>query len=265
MRRTKRDALLVKLVIAALVVLGVNTLLLVALLVRQGSAPAPAQPVASTQAAPTAGVVPGATTAKHSGALPTVATASPGAPAGGVSSLETVLSATVDPLRKAATDFGLDTVQLLPSDVELQACVAAGSLASELCQAVIAKLQAGYQAVNMPFPDLAANMGSVAPTTDAAAPTTPSQGEPAAAPTATPTVDAGQRDILRAFFSVTVERLAQQARKQGKEGEISLPADADIEAAAATGSIASEPCQALLDVLRAQYQIVGLELPVPVF
>lgn len=267
MRRTQRDSLLVKLVIAALAVLALNTVLLLVILVRQGAAPAATQPseVAAQQ------VSSQGSSAATTG-LPTTASAGvvPSAPVAGATSLETVLGATVEPLQKAATDFGLDLAEVLPSDLEQQACLDSGSLDSEACQFVVGKLEAGYSTVNMPFPDLASNMGAaepVAPTLPGAAPTTPSEVGATAAPSegAGATVDAGQRDILRAFFSVTVERLAQQAKKQGKADEVSLPSDADIEAAAATGTLDSELCQALITTLRGQYEQVGLEFPEPVF
>jgi hypothetical protein len=114
----------------------------------------------------------------------------------------------------------------------------------------------------MPFPDLASNMGAAEPVAPTMAPGEAPTAPGAAAASAT---SAGQRDILRAFFSVTVERLAQQAKKQGKQAEVSPPSDAEIEAAAATGSLESELCQALITVLRGQYEIVGLEFPEPVF
>jgi len=281
MRQTQRDALNTKLAIAAVALLALNTVLLVVLLVRQGSPTvAPASSTASLPSSPS--------TSAPSITVPTTATNSlptspsePSAPTGGASSLETVLMATVEPLGRAADDFGIDPATVMPSDVELQAAIASGSLESAASKAVIEMLRVGYEAVNMPFPELEGNLGSVdpsvvpeepgagpAPTPSDAAPSSddvapaPTEGP---APTVDPTLDRGQRDILRAFFSVTTDRLAQQAKQQDKLAEVSLPTDAEIEAAAATGALESEACQALLIHMRAQYQRVGLEFPEPVF
>jgi hypothetical protein len=267
MRRTQRDTLLIRLLIGAMVVLALNSVLLVVILVRQGGTPVTPLPSEVTAPQPSGqGSTAGAGLATTG--LPSAASASsvPSAPVAGATSLETVLLATVAPLKKAAGDFGMDMAQVLPSEAEQQACLDSGSIESEACQLVVTRLEAGYASVNMPFPDLASNMGAaepVAPSTPVAAPTTPSEGGAGTTPGAT--ADAGQRDILRAFFSVTVERLAQQAKKQGQQAEVSLPSDADIEAAASSGALESEACQALITTLRAQYGIVGLEFPEPVF
>jgi hypothetical protein len=274
MRRTKRDALILKLLIAAVALLGLNTLLLLAVLLRPApQAPVTDQPVASLVAQPAASTA----TQPSSSTLPTTPSTSPstpGAPAMGASSLETVLKATVEPLQKAASDFGLELAQVLPSEVEQQACLDSDSIDSEACAAVVVKLQAGYASVNMPFPNLIENLSKAAPTL----PTEPGATEPGAtepgatAPDATApteaasvpaTVDPGQRDILRAYFSVITERLSREADKLGKSAEITLPSADVIEAAAATGTHESEASKALLDSLRGQYQGLGLEFPEP--
>ncbi len=272
MRRSKRDALILQLTIATVVLLGLNTILLVVLLFRSGtSAPATTSAPASAPSTASSGLV------EDVGASPAVASAAgaPEAPAGGASAIETVLLATIAPLSKAAGDFGLDLATVIPSDTEVEACVASDSVASVPCAEVISTLEAGYASVNMPFPDLASNMDDNAPPPSESPDDGEGPGDPPPAPppgadeplaTEEPAAaGGGQRDILRAFFSVTVERLAQQAKMQGLEAEIAVPSDAEIETAAASGSLDSEECRALLEHMRTQYRAVGLEFPEPIF
>jgi hypothetical protein len=289
MRRTQRDKRLVQLLTAALVLLGLNTLLLIAILLRpaprtpeeaqvstakltQPTTPRATQP--STSRAPQSST-PQATQPTTPQATQPTAQAStstlpstPSAPVKGTSSLEAVLQATVEPLQMAASDFGLDLIQVLPSEAERRACVASESIGSEPCVPVVAKLKAGYESANMPFPNLIENLSKAAPTTPSAPGASPpgsasSDPAPGEATAAAPVADPGKRDILRAFFSVTTERLSREADKRGKTAQITLPGDAAIEAAAASGSLQSEASQALLGALREQYQALGLEFPEP--
>ncbi len=164
--------------------------------------------------------------------------------------IATVLRSTVEPLAKAASDFGLDQSQVLPTDEQLQACADAGDIQSEVCQAVIEKLSAGYGQVNMPFPDLESSLSADHGTTVGAV-----EGSSVSA----------DQDILRAFFSVTVERLQRQAKRLDMLGQITVPDEEQIAAAVTSGAVDSEASQALLVLLREQYGLVGLTFPEPEF
>jgi hypothetical protein len=133
----------------------------------------------------------------------------------------------------------------------MQACADSGSLQASACAAVIETLKAGYAKVNMPFPDLASSVSA----------------DPASsgAPAATGSSGSDDRDILRAFFSVTVERLERQAKREDMLGEITMPTNDQVTAAVESGAVDTEPSQALLALLREQYQVVGLTFPEPEF
>ena len=257
MRSAKRDALILKLVIAGLALLAVNTLLLVALLLRQGdSAAVTSSPSTSLAQQPAASL-------PQPGTSPTAPPQAPSSDAGGTDStvnitgggpMATVLRSTVEPLAKAASDFGLDLSQVLPGDEQMQACADSGSLASQACKLVLAKLEAGYAQVNMPFPDLASSLSA-----------DPDASAPPSAPGAPGSSGSADQDILRAFFSVTVERLERQAKREDMLGAITMPTNDQIQAAVESGAVDSQASQVLLVLLREQYGLVGLTFPEPEF
>ncbi len=274
MRRAQRDSLILKLLIAAVALLAVNTLLLSAVLLRQGgssdgaenaatttaqASSSPSKPVASSSSSSSGGSIP--TSPQPASSLsggPQATSSSTTATSdaseftiSGGGPVATVLQSTVTPLAKAAGDFGMQVADILPPDEQLQACADSGSLGSDSCKAVVATLEAGYAKVNMPFPDLASSVSA-----DPAG---------ATAPSAPGSSGSDDQDILRAFFSVTVERLERQAKRVDMLGEITMPTNDQITAAVESGTVESEPGQALLVLLREQYQLVGLTFPEPEF
>lgn len=162
------------------------------------------------------------------------------------------LDDTLTPLQKAGADMGRDMTGLLPSESEIAAAKATGSLSSPESQAVIATLQSAYGQFNMPFPEVP--LPGSAPS---AGGTTPPD-----TPEAT-TTNGGEQDILRAYFTVTLTQVRTQAEADGADISALLPANADVEAAIATGNISSEASKKVLDALRAAHTAAGLTFREP--
>jgi len=162
------------------------------------------------------------------------------------------LDDTLTPLQKAGADMGRDMTGLLPSESDIAAAKATGSLSSPESQAVIATLQSAYGQFNMPFPEVP--LPGSAPS---AGGTTPPD-----TPEAT-TTNGGEQDILRAYFTVTLTQVRTQAEADGADISALLPANADVEAAIATGDISSEASKKVLDALRAAHSAAGLTFREP--
>lgn len=129
--------------------LFLNTLLLVGVLFRLG----PSQ-VASTAPGVKAlnDDTPTAPALRPEPTRPSAPASGGGAPAGGA--LDAVFASLVTPLERAVADMGGDPAQVLPTDAAVAAAVATGKLDSPESKAVLDKLEAGYAAHNMPFPEL---------------------------------------------------------------------------------------------------------------
>lgn len=132
--------------------LFLNTLLLVGVLFRMG----PSQVVSTAPGVkalnddtPTA---PALRPEPTRPAAPAAGAPSGGGPTGGA--LDAVFASLVTPLERAVADMGGDPAQVLPSDADVAAAVATGKLDSPESRAVLEKLEAGYAAHNMPFPEL---------------------------------------------------------------------------------------------------------------
>lgn len=162
------------------------------------------------------------------------------------------LDDTISPLQKASTDMGRDVSGLLPTDEDVSAAKATGSLSSPESQAVLATLKAAYGEFNMPFPEVplpgAAPGGAVA-------------SEPVAPETTT--TNGGEQDILRAYFTVTLTQVRTRAEADGADISALLPDNAAVEAAIATGDIGSEASKAVLESLRAAHAAAGLTFREP--
>lgn len=130
---------------AMLVFQGLNTLLLVAVLLRLGSG-------VQVQAEPAAPVLTRAPT------LPTLEASD------GNTELAELYQSILTPLAASYTDLEVDAGELLPSDAELQAAVSSGSLTSAESQAVLAELRVCYAQLGLPFPTLPPLGGPPAPT-----------------------------------------------------------------------------------------------------
>lgn len=234
-----------KLLIANGVGLAINAMLAAVLAVGLlGEAPADAPAVAPARTGPAVG--------GGGPAAPPAPGPGPAAPSDGPERTARFLDDTISPVEKAATDMGADLASLLPSDADVARAKASGSLASAESQAVIATLKAAYARFNMPFPELpgagAAPGGGGGPLPDA--------------PRAT-TTDGGAQDILRAYFTVTISQLRAQAEAKGVDVSGTLPADAAVQAAIASGDIGSAASAAVLADLRAAHARAGLSFREP--
>ena len=173
--------------------------------------------------------------------------------------LRAFVDATVAPLRRAASEHEADLDRVLPTDAELAALAEAGSLDSSAGQVVLAKLEEGYRAYNMPFPSL-----PEAPKRPVAPPTAPSAGEPGLPPP--PDLGearSGADDILGAYFTVQTQRIEREARAQGKDPSALLPSAAACAAAAATARLDSAESESVLTQLRRGYAVLGLPFVEP--
>ncbi len=256
MRPTRLNALLLKLAVASTVLLALNTILLVVLLVetygtchRESQAQQPDSTVASSSG-PASGSASRLSTPTSSQQSPTPAPL----PATGGTPLAAFFNATVEPLSNAAGEFGTDPSTVLPTDEQLEAAIASGSIDSAPSKAVLEKLKAGYALFNMPFPE---------PRISASKASTPSQPsgseqEQQEAPSADFNE---QQDILRAFFSITTARLERVAAQ--RETQVSPPDAALVQEAIASGSTQSEASQAVLEQLRDAYSKLGIPFPEP--
>ena len=136
------------------------------------------------------------------------------------------LDATLRPLERAAREHNADLTQVLPSADQVDAAAASGSLYSPESTAVIELLSAGYGRYNMPFPEL------------------PPEAEEPPPPVTAPTEAAAgttAQDILRAYFTVAVDRVRREAAAKGTDAEALVPAADDVEAAIRSGAMDSEP------------------------
>ena len=177
----------------------------------------------------------------------------------------TFFASTIDPLVMAAHDHGEDVSPFLPSSDEVQAAIESGDMESPAASGVMERLKSGYDHFRMPFPK---NMMAPAPTSEPEA----GGAEPPQGPTKTVTQDtphAGpsdttvQRDILRAYFTVTSDRLKRAASASGGDTSPYLPSQALIGRAVDSGDIASQPCQEALNMLRKGYEAYELVFPEP--
>ncbi len=249
MRPSRYDLLLLRLLGALAALLVLNLIMLVVLWVREpdpgfaGGEPS----VAGFDDLPSS---------SPATSTPTSGSSSPssGPSTEGSCSLRAVLDATIEPLLGAARDFGLDPELILPTEAELEAAVAGGSLDSDSARPVLEKLEAGYQQFNMPFPDLSRSSecgtGPAGP-----APPAPEGGSG----------QAGDTDIIRAFLLVTAERLQIAAQQQDMADKVAPPSAQDIEQAAQAGDLDSAACQALMARMRTDYELLGLDFPEPIF
>ena len=210
-------------------------------------------PSAPVLAPPPPEPVPPAPPAAEPPSVPGVPDAAPDDP------LRAFVDATVAPLRRAASEHEADLDRVLPTDAELAALAEAGSLDSSAGQVVLAKLEEGYRAYNMPFPSL-----PEAPKRPVAPPTAPSAGEPGLPPP--PDLGearSGADDILGAYFTVQTQRIEREARAQGKDPSALLPSAEACAAAAATARLDSAESEAVLAELRRAYAVLGLPFVEP--
>jgi len=221
------------------VLLGVNVVLLAVLLARDtGETTCPPCKTATVAPAPAAVTNAPATTA-------------PPPPGTTEDPVATFLSATLDPLARAAKDQGVDPAQIVPTEAEIDTARASGSLTSEASQRVLEKMKTGYARFNMPFPEVRLQVS----TPPGAGPGTPDR------PVASG--NAPRKEILRAYFAVTRDRLVRGARAKDIDVNDCLPDEASVQAAIESGAVSSEAAHAVIDKLREGYKRVGLAFPEP--
>lgn len=173
--------------------------------------------------------------------------------------LRAFVDATVDPLRRAASEHEADLDKVLPTEVELAALSEAGGLDTPAGRVVLAKLEEGYRAYNMPFPSLPEE-----PTRPEAPRVAPPGGEPGLPPP--PDLGearSGAEDILGAYFTVQTQRIEREARAQGRDAGALVPTADACAAAAATGRLDSAEAVAVLAALRTAYGQLGLAFVEP--
>lgn len=175
--------------------------------------------------------------------------------------LQAFLDATAEPLERAAREHEADLDKVLPTQAEVDALLAEGSFDSDAGRVVLAKLEEGYRAYNMPFPSLPDQPARPRRPRSEAPPPVGASGLP-------PAPDIGEagstaQDVLGAYFTVQRDRIERAARAQGADPSALLPAESDCAAAAATGRLDSDESVALLDQLRAAYAALGLSFVEP--
>lgn len=240
-------------------VLGVNVLLTLVMLVGQlggdgegrrgaavGSLPSAGGGVATTGAPPTPGA--------------TGTAAAPPAPDDGPERTAKFIEDTITPVKKAIADMGKDASRL-PTDDEVAAAKASGSLASAESGVVIDKLKSAYAQVNMPFPQVPVG-GVGQPTAGATPPAAGTAPKPPDAPAATST-DGSDQAILRAYFQVAISRVEREAKKKELDVSSKLPDGAAVQAAVASGDIGSDASRSVLATLRTVYAEVGVTFMEP--
>lgn len=219
-------------------------------------ASAPADPTASTPTPAPTGTQPGAAPATATLSGPQSALVARLVAAGDPYSM--FLAATLQPLERAATDMGLATADLLPTEKEIDAAVASGSPDSAASKKVLEKLKAGYAKVNMPFPEV--KISRAATPSAPPAPTAPTETTTVTTPAAPGTVS---KDILQAYFNVTRDRLKRAAKVKNTDVTAWLPSEEDVQAAVGTSRVDSDASRKVLDQLRAGYEAVGSPFPEP--
>lgn len=240
---------------------GLNTLLLVGLLVRGGAptAPTPVAAASVDAAGPsvrttveTPPSAPVQTTAVEPATPPTTpnaatgSSAEPAAPATGASPLANFLDSTLTPLKSAAADLKRPVV--LPTAAEEAACEQSGDLTSAPCGVVIALLKKGYGITGMPFPSL--------PEANAPSGTSAPSQATSGAPSHT-------NGALRVYFDTLTKKIRKSAVDVGDDPTTLLPSAEAVDAAVASGAIDSAASQAVLDQLRKAHLKYGLKFTEP--
>ena len=270
---------------------GLNTLLLVGLLLREDAPRSPVVPDldgAGTLVAGTTAMAGGASGGGAGGSAagtltpevpatttvsPTVATdAGQSAPAGGFSEVESVLASTRTPLASAAADLKKN-VQM-PSEAETAACVGSNDLKSPACGVVLTLLKRGYAETGMPFPSLPEHGASTPPSGATLSGVAPSGAPPSApsgatapggttlgtTPGATPTRSTG---ALRVYLDTLTARARSAASAAGDNAATVLPTPEALDAAVATGVLDSPESKRVIDQLRMAHQKYGLKFSEP--
>ncbi len=167
---------------------------------------------------------------------------------------ENFILSTVKPLASAAKDHGKEA--LLPSDEEQQACIASGEVESQPCAAVLAQLKEGYEQYGMPFP-APPDMSKAPPIVEAG----PDGGAPGGAGS---TASAGgESEVVRVYLDTLETRLRSAVEAAGDDPDAVLPDPALVEAAVASGDPRSEASGVVLDHLREQFEAYGLRFAEP--
>lgn len=166
---------------------------------------------------------------------------------------------TLEPLAAAALDHEVAPSQVLPGAEAIAAAVETGSLQSPASTEVLTALEAGYERFNMPFPDL-----RIDPLSEPDTPgTTGSEASTAPGPSNGGTSAQVEADILRAYFSVTRDRLERAARMKDRDASAWLPAESTVQTAVESGNLESEASQEVLQKLRTGYEALGMSFPEP--
>ena len=147
---------------------------------------------------------------------------------------------------RAGADRGIDVSENVPSEAEIAAIEAEGTLAGEAGAVVLERLKAGYKALGMPFPDIPM--------------------EPQGAPSDPVEADEGPRQVVdskavQTWLELTVAQAQEAASAAG--AELALPTEAARAAAVASGSFDSEATREVIGPLREAYEKLGLDFPEP--
>ena len=147
-----------------------------------------------------------------------------------------------EPIKRAALDHQADPRIYLPSEEELAAAIATGSLNSAESLVVLEKFKKGYAQYNMPFPSFREPF------------------DPDASPTEQANPDA---QAVRQWISAAIQILSDEANTKEIPVQDLLPTSEEQEAAARSASFDSKEFLLVLEILEKGYQTCKLNLPAP--
>ncbi len=175
-------------------------------------------------------------------------TASEGAGLGpqGIGAMTDYLDSIIDPLSQAAIDHNHDPAEFLPTDAELDAALASGSMDSPESDRVMKVLRKSYEFFMMRFPGAPGGLENPEGSES-------SDRVPATDPSA----------ALRPWFQLRIEAMQQAAKVKQRTAESWIPSPGAVEAAASSGSLESRESEEVLTQLREGYAHLGLKFPEP--
>jgi len=147
MRAARLQALTTKLLVAALLVAGLNSVLLFVLLARGGVG------TSGSQAASQSAIAPGPAAVQQGDSLGRPADPSPFA-SRAPDDVKGWFDMAIQPLDKAVVDYGEDPAEILPSGEEVAAAAQTETFDSDASNQVLDKLRAGYARFGMVMPAL---------------------------------------------------------------------------------------------------------------
>ena len=171
-----------------------------------------------------------------------------------------LIEATVEPLKAAASDHQEDGISYLPSDEEIAAAIASNTLESPETQLVLKKLERGYAQFNMPFPSL--KVPSSNPSNEQQL--TEPKGNSTLNPTLPPGINSGKDSpAVRSYLLPTIERLLTEINAKGISGDAYLPSETELTSAINSGTFESAETTAVLTKLRQGFRDCEIDFPEP--